>query len=111
MIKLKDLLREDNKKQQKINEIFPFVIGAVVGSYTKTQPKDKSVVKKLKDKYTKWKDDLKLKKIADKLKGDRVIQAMMKSPHAGEGWKSVVKSKLSGDEIKYLDKLTKTYLR
>lgn len=57
-----------------------------------------------------WYNDKKVAKIIDRLKDDEDIIAFFSQPKYKQqhGWKELIKSKLSNDELKYIAKITKT---
>lgn len=56
-----------------------------------------------------WYADKKVAKIIDRLKDDEDIIAFFNQPrYKQRGWKQLIKSKISTDELKYIAKITKT---
>ena len=57
-----------------------------------------------------WYHDKKVAKIIDRLKDDEDIIAFFSQPKYKQqhGWKELIKSKLSNDELKYIARITKT---
>ena len=57
-----------------------------------------------------WYKDKKVAKIIDRLKEDEDIIAFFNQPKYKQqrGWKALIKTKLSDDELKYIARITKT---
>lgn len=57
-----------------------------------------------------WFADRKTKKIIDRLSDDEDIKAFLSQPNYKQqnGWRELLKSKLSEDELKYIARITKT---
>ena len=57
-----------------------------------------------------WYKDKKVAKIIDRLKEDEDVMAFFKQPRYKQqrGWRELIKSKLSEDELKYIARITKT---
>lgn len=61
----------------------------------------------------KWLEDKKLAKIVDRLKADPDIKRFLSQPYRKQesGWRDLLKSKLSDDEIKYIRRITKNLIK
>ena len=62
-----------------------------------------------KNMWTEYKDDKKMKEILLKLKGDEELKPFLKDPRK-KGIRKVLATKLSADEIKYLNRITRNHL-
>jgi hypothetical protein len=69
----------------------------------------KGLVSVAKNMWTDYKDDKKLKQILLKLKGDEDLKPFLKDPNK-KGIRKVLATKLSEDEMKYLNKITRNHL-
>ncbi len=113
MLKLKDILNEN--KKNNINESFGVAdalllsliqggiglgIGAM-GVYLMHGGIDK-----IKEWWKEHKDNKEVKKIVAKLKNDSEIKSFLQNPKQ-KGWRELVKKKLSGNELEYLNKISK----
>ena len=60
-----------------------------------------------------WCEDKKLSKIIDRLKVDPDIKQFFSQSYRKQqsGWRDLLKSKLSDDEIKYIRKITKNSIK
>jgi hypothetical protein len=69
----------------------------------------KGLVAVAKNMWTEYKDDKKMKEILLKLKGDEELKPFLKDPRK-KGIRKVLATKLSADEIKYLNRITRNHL-
>jgi superfamily I DNA and/or RNA helicase len=113
---LREIIREEI---QQLNEDSMLVqlgyalLGVAIGSVPVVMMGLKqnfgSVSNGIKELWNSYKDDKKLKQILLKLKGDEDLKPFLKDPNK-KGIRKVLTTKLSEDEMKYLNKITRNHL-
>lgn len=83
--------------------------GGIVHLRDKYGSVSKGLVSVAKNMWTDYKNDKKLKEILLKLKGDEELKPFLKDPRK-RGIRKVLATKLSEDEMKYLNKITRNHL-
>jgi hypothetical protein len=113
---LREIIREEI---QQLNEDSMLVqlgyalLGVAIGSVPVVMMGLKqnfgSVSNGIKELWNSYKDDKKLKQILLKLKGDEDLKPFLKDPNK-KGIRKVLTTKLSADEMKYLNRITRDHL-
>ncbi len=86
------------------------VSNAILGICLSTKYTPSSYNPTIKERIQRWLSDRKTKKIIDRLSEDKDVQDFLKQPNYKQktGWRDLLKSKLSEDELKYIALITKS---
>jgi hypothetical protein len=87
-----------------VSYLIPWIINFIYGDDSAYYPHE--LIKQ-------WYEDKKLSKIVDRLKSDPDIKQFFSQSHKKQqsGWRDLLKSKLSDDEIKYIRRITKDSIK
>ena len=87
-----------------VSYLVPWIINFIYGDDSAYYPHE--MIKK-------WCEDKKFYKIVDRLKSDPDIKKFFSQSHKKQqsGWRDLLKSKLSDDEIKYIRRITKDSIK